>query len=186
MRKDAIISSEKETIKSADYLILPGVGAFDHGIRNIDILGLREVLIEKVIHKNTPILGICLGMQLLTKSSEEGSLSGLSFINAETVKFDFMNDEINQNLKIPHMGWNNIEIKKYSTLFTDVNNDYRFYFAHSYHIICRDCTDILSTTKYGYDFVSSIQKDNIFGVQFHPEKSHKFGFKLLYNFLNLT
>lgn len=179
---NAIISSKIPDIEKADKLILPGVGAFDNGMTNLDKLGLIPILNKLIFNKKIPILGICLGMQLLTKRSAEGTLSGLDWIDAEVVKFKF--DSLNSNLKIPHMGWNTVEVVKRSHLFNELEQA-RFYFVHSYHVICNDRLDILAETYYGYNFVSAIEKDNIFGVQFHPEKSHKFGMRLLRNFVEL-
>jgi len=180
---EAIISSSPQDISRADKLILPGVGAFDAGLKNLDERGLIPVLQNLVIKKKIPILGICLGMQLMTKSSEEGSRPGFGWIDATTVRFKFGKEE--QNLKIPHMGWNVIQWRKESVLFKDMPEEPRFYFVHSYHAVCNDKEDILATTNYGYDFVSAFQKGNIIGVQFHPEKSHKFGMQVLRNFIGL-
>lgn len=178
---EAVISSNREDVKKADKIILPGVGAFDNGMKNLNKLELVPVLNEKVIGNKIPILGICLGMQLFTKTSDEGILPGLGWIDAQTVKFKF--SENHKNLKIPHMGWNTISIKKQSSLFNDMCPESRFYFVHSYHVICNDEGDRLTTTMHGYEFVSAIQRENIIGVQFHPEKSHKFGMKLLRHFV---
>lgn len=179
----AIISSNHKVIEDADKLILPGIGAFDAGMKNLDDLGLITILNSKVIKNNTPILGICLGMQLLTKCSEEGNTQGLGWIDAQTVQFKF--DGNNNTLKVPHMGWNTTCINKESPLFNEMFVEPRFYFVHSYHVVCNNDHDILTTTHHGYEFASSIQKDNIMGVQFHPEKSHKFGMRLLKNFVEL-
>ena len=177
---EAMISSSSLDIERADKLILPGVGAFDSSIQNLNKLGLVEVLNRKVIKEKTPILGICLGMQLFAKRSEEGSLAGLGWLDAKVVSFTVNNN--NKSLKIPHMRWNTILIKNPSYVFEDMYDDPRFYFVHSYHLLCHNQEDILTTTVHGYEFVSSVQKGNIIGVQFHPEKSHKYGFKLLENF----
>jgi len=178
------ISSNARDIENAEKLILPGVGAFDNGMKNLQKLGLIDVLNKKVVVEKTPILGVCLGMQLLTKSSEEGVLSGLGWLNAKTVKFRLIGDS--KKLKLPHMGWNTVIIRKESLLFNGMYEDARFYFVHSYHLVCEDESDILTTTNYGYDFVSAVEKGNIFGAQFHPEKSHKYGLKLIKNFLELV
>ena len=172
------VSSKTDDIEKADKLILPGVGAFDNAIKNIKQLGLWNVLNKAVIKNKTPVLGICLGTQLITKRSEEGTLPGLGWINAETIRFRFEGN----SLKIPHMGWNTIEICKNDSLFKDLNKDARFYFVHSYHLVCKNEKDVLAKTDYGYDFVSMVKKGNIMGVQFHPEKSHKFGMQILKNF----
>ena len=177
---DAAFSSDPSEIRKADRLILPGVGAFDHGMANLERMGLIPVLNEKVLQGHTPVLGICLGMQLMTKSSEEGKkTAGLGWINAHTVRF---RHDAALNLKVPHMGWNVIIPKKESPLFADMHAAPRFYFVHSYHVVCADPGDVLTATPYGYEFTSSFQHGNVIGVQFHPEKSHKFGMRLLKNF----
>ena len=144
--------------------------------------GFLSVLNEKVLTDNIPILGICLGMQLFAKSSEEGKLPGLGWVNADTVRFRFDNDECSR-LKIPHMGWNLVSIKREGSLFSKNSEESRFYFVHSYHMECREERDVACSTYYGYEFPSAIQKGNILGVQFHPEKSHKFGMQVLRNFV---
>ncbi|HWR26487.1 MAG TPA: imidazole glycerol phosphate synthase subunit HisH [candidate division Zixibacteria bacterium] len=179
----AVISSKISDIEKAEKLILPGVGSFDNGISNLRNLGLVPILSDKVINDRIPILGICLGMQLLTMGSEEGALDGLGWLKAKTIRFNF--DKTQTNLKVPHMGWNTVKIEIEDYLFRDMYQDARFYFVHSYHVVCDDELDVASKTHYGYDFISSVQKENIFGVQFHPEKSHKFGLKLLKNFAEL-
>jgi len=179
----SIISSNISVIKNADKLILPGVGSFDNGMGNLQKMSLISVLNKKVLIDKTLILGICLGMQLISKRSEEGRLPGLGWIEAEAVKFKFDNNHA--NLKIPHIGWNTIKIKKDCLLFKDMEENARFYFVHSYHLICTRGEDIAAMTDYGYEFPSIIQKENIFGVQFHPEKSHKFGKQLLKNFVEI-
>ncbi len=178
----SIISSEKEDIENATKLLLPGVGSFDNAIKNLQKLDLIEIIRKKVLLDKTPIMGICLGMQLLTKGSEEGKLEGLGFIDAYAKKFDF--SSIKNSLPVPHMGWNKTNLVKESHLYKD-NNDKnrRFYFVHSYAVICKDKNDVLTTTDYGYTFVSSFERDNIIGCQFHPEKSHKYGMKLFKNFV---
>lgn len=179
----ATISSDTKVIASADKLILPGVGSFDTAVTNLNRLELIPLLNERVIDGKTPLLGVCLGMQLLTRRSEEGIMPGLGWINAETIRFRFENEK----LKIPHMGWNTVEIqKKDDPLFRDLSYEARFYFVHSYYVKCNDPSNVLTTTIYGSDFCSSVVKENIRGVQFHPEKSHKFGMKLLKNFADLT
>jgi glutamine amidotransferase len=182
---DTILSSNPADVVKADKLILPGVGAFDSGMKNLGDSGLIAVLNHKVIENKTPILGVCLGMQLFTKKSEEGNLAGLGWIDAETVKFKFDDIQSLRN-KIPHMGWNTVEITQKSWLFNDMYPEPRFYFLHSYYVRCNDTENILTKTFHGHSFVSSIIKDNITGVQFHPEKSHKFGMKLLSNFVRFA
>jgi glutamine amidotransferase len=176
---EATISSDIDKIMDAEKIILPGIGSFDVGIKNLTEQGLIPVLNKKVLEEKTPFLGICLGMQLITQRSEEGKLNGLGWINAETDKFRSLKD----NLKIPHMGWNYVVVKKNSKLFKDMYDNPRFYFVHSYYVRCKDESDILATTEYGFDFVSAVEKDNIYATQFHPEKSHKFGMKLMENFV---
>jgi glutamine amidotransferase len=180
---EALLSSDKDVIKNADKLILPGVGAFDSGIENINRLGLIPILNEKVITKKTPILGICLGMQLFAKKSEEGTVPGLGWVDAEVIKF--RTEQEKTNMKIPHIGWNYIRTTKESKLFNDMKGEERFYFVHSYHLEPKNKDDIIALTHYGYYFTSAIETGNIVGVQYHPEKSHKYGMKLLHNFSRL-
>jgi len=180
---DSIVTSDPNVVSQAQKIILPGVGSFDYGMENLKKLGLVEVLDQKVLYDKTPILGVCLGMQLLTKSSEEGKCNGLGYLDAKTIKFKF--DVNNYNLKIPNMGWNTIKkLRKKSILDSD-SNEQRFYFVHSYHVVCENHDDVLSITHYGIDFVSAFQNENIIGCQFHPEKSHKFGLEVLKNFAEL-
>ncbi|MBA2868490.1 imidazole glycerol phosphate synthase subunit HisH [Methanococcus maripaludis] len=175
---DAIITDDPELISKATKLILPGVGSFDSGMTNLKDLGLIDILDKKVVQEKTPLLGICLGMQLLTNSSEEGCLKGLGFINAKTVKF-----KLSDRFKIPHMGWNYVKVIIKNKLSDNLIENSRFYFVHSYYVICEDKKNILMTTEYENEFASAFSKDNIYGVQFHPEKSHKFGMKLIENFI---
>lgn len=183
LNANVIISESSKDIKSANKLILPGVGAFDNGMSNLIEMGLIEVLEQKVLKEKVPILGVCLGMQLLTNKSEEGEKNGLGWINAETIKFKF--DSSDRKYTIPHMGWNFINQTKESRLLENLPEQPRFYFTHSFFIKCNDSSDELTTTVYNKKFISSFQKDNIYGVQFHPEKSHKYGMKLLQNFIEL-
>jgi imidazole glycerol phosphate synthase, glutamine amidotransferase subunit len=176
-----IISSKHDEIEKADKLILPGVGAFDNGMKNLSDLGLISVLKSKVIDQRTPVLGVCLGMQLLGKRSEEGQLSGLGWLDAETLRFNFHGT--NANLKVPHMGWNQINVHKKHPMFYNLEVVNRFYFVHSYYVVCANPDNVLASTTYGFNFTSAIIKDNIMGVQFHPEKSHTFGMRLLKNFV---
>lgn len=178
---ESLISSNVSDIERAERLILPGIGNFDQGMRNLEVLGLLPVLEDKVFQKKTPILGICLGMQLFTRKSEEGESTGLGWIDGEVVRFKF--DDKERHLKIPHMGWNLAEIRQRNPLFEEMYPEPRFYFVHSYHVACRNEEEVLTQTFYGYKFASSVKKENIYGVQFHPEKSHKFGMKLLDNFV---
>jgi glutamine amidotransferase len=175
------ISSDHAEIASADRLILPGVGHFQHGMEQLEQLGLIELLKKEVIENKKPILGICLGMQLMTKHSQEGNLAGLGFIDAQTLKFNLEDPQ----LKIPHMGWNTVSFQKESKLIEEVSENPRYYFVHSYYVECANQDDILCATQYGQEFVSGFQHNNIFGLQFHPEKSHKFGMELLANFCKI-
>ncbi|MCK4816104.1 imidazole glycerol phosphate synthase subunit HisH [bacterium] len=178
---DAVISSDPQEIKGADKIILPGVGAFDKAMANLKKLKLIPVLEQTALKDKKPLLGICLGMQLLTKKSEEGAVSGLGFIDAETKRFHF---EQENGLKVPHMGWNTVTVKRDDWIFKNCDqfDELRFYFVHSYHAVCANEANVLVETFYGYSFASAIQKGNIVGVQFHPEKSHKFGIYLMSNF----
>ncbi|MHC1703826.1 MAG: imidazole glycerol phosphate synthase subunit HisH [Tenuifilaceae bacterium] len=180
--ENSIVTSDKNEIAKATKIILPGVGTFDTGMRNLRDLDLIDVLNEKVLSERIPILGICLGMQLLSKGSEEGVIPGLGWINADTVRFQFVNTK---EYKIPHMGWNFVENKKASNLFEGMHPNPRFYFVHSFYFRANESSDILTSTNYEIEFTSSIEKGNILGTQFHPEKSHKFGMKLLKNFVDL-
>jgi glutamine amidotransferase len=178
----SVITSKIKDIEKAKKLILPGVGAFDNGMKNLKKMNLITLLNKKILEEKIPILSICLGMQLLSKKSEEGKLAGLGWIDAVTKRFKFRQD---QHFPIPHMGWNTVTIEKKSKLFINMFEEPRFYFVHSYHLVCKNKQDILTTTNYGYDFVSSVKKNNIFGVQFHPEKSHRYGMKLIENYIKL-
>jgi len=178
---ECVVSSEISVIAEATKLILPGVGAFDNGMRNLAEMNLLEVLNKKVLQDKTPILGICLGMQLFTHGSEEGSLPGLGWLDAHCYKFAF--DTSLKNLRIPHMGWNDVAIKKNDLLFKDMWPDASFYFVHSYYLKCKHPEDIAATTFFGFEFASTVQVQNICATQFHPEKSHKYGLKLIQNFV---
>lgn len=177
----AKISSDKDDIYNADKLILPGVGNFEKGIANLKSNGLYNTLNVAVFEKKIPILGICLGMQLMTEYSEEGTVEGFGWIKAKTIKFDFNNNE----LKIPHMGWNNLLVKNNESLLKGIKEQDFFYFVHSYYVNCEDKIDIVAETVYGDKFVSAFRKDNIYGCQFHPEKSHDAGLKVLKNFAEM-
>ena len=177
---EAQVSSEVSAIEKADKLILPGVGAFDRGMTNLKESDLLPILNKKVLEDKTPILGICLGMQLLGKGSEEGSQHGLGWLDAEIVRFQ-LNRE-NSSLRIPHMGWNMLNITRPHPIFAGIEVENRFYFVHSYHMVCGKEENILAKTQYGCSFTSAIGNGNILGVQFHPEKSHRFGMRLLKNF----
>lgn len=174
------ISSDLNVIEKADKLLLPGVGAFDSAMNSINSRGLYSLLNHKVLEKKTPILGICLGMQLLTEYSEEGVQAGLGWIKGGARKFNFA--YIQSNLKVPHMGWNSIKINNDSSLISGLSTDSKFYFVHSYYVKCSSAENSICSTVHGIEFDSIIAKENIYGAQFHPEKSHKYGMRLLENF----
>lgn len=176
-----IVSSDKGDIEKADKLVLPGVGHFKKAMERINDLGIREILDKKVLVEKTPFLGICLGMQLLTEHSEEGDVEGLGYIKGKTIRLS-----LPENFKVPHIGWNTLNIKKQGKLFESLNNLDEFYFVHSYHVVCEDEADVLSTTEYGKEFISSISRGNIFATQFHPEKSHADGLEILKNFAEIS
>jgi imidazole glycerol-phosphate synthase subunit HisH len=179
---NVVISNNPSDISKADKLILPGVGHFQKAVENLKQLQLWDILNDIVLLKQRPILGICLGMQLMAKHSQEGDAEGFGWFDAEVIKFN-----VNDNLihKIPHTGWNQIIKVKNSLLMKDIPDLSEFYFVHSYHLECNHKADILNETEYEYKFVSAVEKGNIFGVQYHPEKSHDIGEQLLKNFLSL-
>ena len=171
------IASKKEQFVNATHLILPGVGTFDWAMSKLNESGLRETLDVLVLEKKIPILGVCVGMQIMASQSEEGVLSGLNWIEGKILKLD-------KDIILPHMGWNNVKLSNKSDLFNNIEN-FEFYFLHSYYYKTEDDKHILSMSKYGNPFTSAIYKENIFGTQFHPEKSHKNGIKILENFLKI-
>lgn len=177
----AQMSRGPEDVRAADKLILPGVGSFDNGMENLRRRGYEEPLAEAVVRGGTPLLGICLGMQLLTRSSEEGTERGLGWIEADTRRFAFGPGE--EQLRIPHMGWNAIRVVRPHALLPEGEAGRRFYFVHSYHVCCERSENVLATTHYGYEFTSAVTRDNITGVQFHPEKSHRYGMELMRHFV---
>ena len=180
---EVIISSDVEDIQSTDKLILPGVGHFDYGMSMLKDSGLIPVIEEQIFKKKIPILGICLGAQLMTKSSAEGNKEGLGWVDGKTIAFD--KGKIGAEVKIPHMGWNYVDVRSNNKLSDNLPDDSRFYFVHSYHLEMSDPKDIWLTTQYGYEFTAAYRKDNIYACQFHPEKSHKFGLQLMTSFVNL-
>ena len=172
------ITSDLEEIKTATKLLLPGVGSFDKAMQRINDSGIKEVLDYKALKEETPVLGICLGMQLLTNNSEEGIEKGLGYINASTKKFTFKDNK----LKVPHMGWNLVEKSTSSLITNNFEVESKFYFVHSYYVEVEKQENSILKTTYGLEFDSAIQHKNVYGAQFHPEKSHKYGMKLLENF----
>lgn len=176
----SVITCDKETIKSADKIILPGVGSFDMGMKNLHERSLCELLKEEAA-SGKPILGICLGMQLLGRSSEEGTTNGLGLIPFTNIRFRFQQDT---NLKIPHMGWDVVTFTLDSPLTYGIDGmKQRYYFVHTYHALCDSKENVLMTCDYGYEFAAAVRSANVYGVQFHPEKSHDFGMRLLENFV---
>jgi glutamine amidotransferase len=177
-------SGDPATVVRAEKLILPGVGAFDAGMEKLDQSGLREALDQRVVRENAPILGICLGMQLLARRSEEGVRPGLGWIAADVVRFQSPEGR-QPPLQIPHMGWSHLTPRLDSRLFAGLPADPRFYFVHSYHVVCDQPGDISATTEHGGTITAAIERGHILGTQFHPEKSHRFGMQLLRNFARL-
>lgn len=178
----SIISSQIEDVIAADKIILPGVGHFGTAMANIKKLGLLDALNEVVLTKRKAVLGICLGMQLMSRTSEEGDTPGLQWFDAETVQFRISGPARH---KVPHMGWNRIGIKKVSPLMKGVEELSEFYFAHSYYLKLNDRSDLLNETEYSISFPSAVERNNIFGVQYHPEKSHRVGVQVLKNFIEM-
>lgn len=181
---ESVIENDPDKIKNASKILLPGVGSFDTAMQKINENGLKEVLNEKALKEQVPVLGICLGMQLLTDSSEEGILGGLGWIGAKALSFK---GRIDTKYKIPHMGWNVVTQSNDSLLTASFETfeETRFYFVHSYFVQVDQQKHSILKTHYGLDFDSAIQKENIYGAQFHPEKSHKFGMKLFENFARI-
>lgn len=181
----SVVTSSFDEIHKADRIILPGVGAFDAGMGKLNDTGLSDIL--KSESKNgKPILGICLGMQLLGRKSEEGKFSGLGLIPFENKRFDFSSisdKDFAKSLKIPHMGWDIVDFKQESPILADIEGQQRYYFVHSYHAVCDSPDNMLMECDYGYKFAAAVVKNNVYGVQFHPEKSHDFGMRLLENFV---
>lgn len=180
----AQISGDPNVIRCAERIILPGVGAFDAAMERIASSGLRDVLDERALVARVPVLGICLGMQLLTEHSEEGKLPGLGWVPGATLAFA---GRVPNHLKIPHMGWNAVAVRAGASIggSSVIDGEARFYFVHSYFVQCRDERDVAIDANYGIRFHAGLERDNILGVQFHPEKSHRFGMMLLSDFARL-
>lgn len=177
------IAKTASDLEDAQKLILPGVGHFDHAISELTKSGMRDMLDELVIVKKVPVIGICVGMQMMGNSSDEGKLQGLKWIDASIKKFD--ENKIQQATRLPHMGWNDINPVVSSPLFEGLEKNALFYFLHSYYIECNNKDDILATSEYGGQFTCAANHGNVFGIQFHPEKSHHYGETLLHNFAKL-
>ena len=177
------IAKSSQDLIDAEKLVLPGVGSFDFAMNQLNISGMREKLDELVLVKKIPVIGICVGMQIMGNRSDEGELEGLNWIDSEILKFD--ERLINQRTKLPHMGWNDVIPVKNHPLFIGLEKEAIFYFLHSFYFKCNNPEDSIAVSDYGISFSSAVNRENIFGIQFHPEKSHQFGEQLLHNFAKL-
>lgn len=176
----AEVARNADDLMGASHLVLPGVGSFDHAMKLLQASGMREALDDLVLNRSIPVLGICVGMQIMAERSDEGSLAGLGWIHASVRKFP--SNEYHPPLRLPHMGWNDVVPKAPSRLFSGLEIDARFYFLHSYYFDCDDSEAALAESSYGQRFVCAVHQNNVYGVQFHPEKSHQYGTRLLQNF----
>ena len=174
------VVKDASQLKNATKIILPGVGAFDYTMHQLNKSGMRSILDELVLRHKIPIIGICVGMQMFAKSSEEGMLSGLGYIDATVKRIDI--PKFDFKTRLPHMGWNTICPTGNNPLMHNLDNHSKFYFLHSYYFHCNNSEDIIATTEYGATFASAVNFDNVYGTQFHPEKSHQNGIQLLENF----
>jgi glutamine amidotransferase len=179
---ESVRTSDPAEIANADRLVLAGIGGFDGAMERLANAGLIDVLNEQVIERRAPILGVCLGMQVMAKSSSEGSRPGLGWLDAEVIRFEFPDE---RRLPIPHMGWEVVAPTRPSPLFDPAGPEPRFYFSHAFHLVCGDQADVAATTTYGYEFAAAIHRGNILGTQFHPEKSHVFGLEVYRRFIDL-
>ncbi len=177
------VARTADEVLSAGKLILPGVGSFDYAMTLLNNSGLRSAVEKKVVEERTPVIGICVGMQMMAESSDEGVLPGLGWIKGKVRLFD--ESKISFKTKLPHMGWNNIIPVTNQGLLNGLDNDSRFYFLHSYYFECFDQANVLATTEYGIRYACAVKSENVYGVQFHPEKSHSNGVLLLENFSKL-
>jgi glutamine amidotransferase len=177
------IANNPEEVRGSKKIILPGVGAWDETVSMLDHSGFRTVLDHEVVEKKIPVLGICVGMQILSNKSEEGTLPGLGWINGEVKKID--KTLLTQKPTVPHLGWNTVELAKSNVLFDGIDTEEGFYFMHSFYFECASDSDVLTRTFYGKHFASCVNNNNVYGVQFHPEKSHHNGVRLLQNFATL-
>lgn len=180
LQPDVRVSNKAADVAAADKIVLPGVGSLADGMRQLEASGIAEVLRRRVAEQNTPLLGICLGLQMFTRHSEEGDAPGFGWIDAETLRF---RPAEGSGLKVPHMGWNEVHLKRDHPIVRGIPSGACFYFAHSYRVLCNDPDDVLATTDYGGPFASAVQRGHLFGLQFHPEKSHDLGARLIRNFL---
>ncbi|WP_299125647.1 imidazole glycerol phosphate synthase subunit HisH [uncultured Tenacibaculum sp.] len=177
------IARTVDDLENVERLILPGVGHFDYAMSQLNNSGMRERLDELVIKEKKPVIGICVGMQMMANKSDEGDMEGLGWVNADVKKFD--ESTIDYHTKLPHMGWNDVEPVLGHPLFAGLEKDAIFYFLHTYYFNCKEASSSIATSEYGIKFTSSIQHENVYGIQFHPEKSHSYGEILLNNFANL-
>lgn len=177
------IAKTKEDLIGAEKLILPGVGHFDHAMTQLNNSGMRDTLDKMVLVDKIPVIGICVGMQMMANNSDEGTLEGLKWIDASVRKFD--ESKINQVTRLPHMGWNDVKPVKDIPLFKGLEKDAIFYFLHTYYFECNNPNDVMAVTEYGGEFASAAHHENKYGIQFHPEKSHSYGETLLHNFAKL-
>ena len=177
------IAKSAADLYDVEKLILPGVGSFDYAMNQLNNSGMREKLDKLVLEKKVPVIGICVGMQMMGKRSDEGKLDGLKWIDAEILKFD--ERFIKQRTKLPHMGWNDVSPIEDHPLFIGLEKEAIFYFLHSFYFKCNDSNDSIANSEYGISFSSAVNHNNIYGIQFHPEKSHQYGEKLLHNFAKL-
>jgi glutamine amidotransferase len=177
------VASCKDDLNHVDKLILPGVGAFDFAMQKLNDSGMKDRLDELVLQMNIPVLGICVGVQLMTQASEEGKLPGLGWIGATVKRFD--DNKSDKPVNLPHMGWNDVTPSRRTELFTGLEQGAKFYFLHSYYLLCHEDGLPIAVSDYAGEFVCGVNKDNVYGVQFHPEKSHRFGALLLENFAKM-
>lgn len=180
---DIAVAKGPEDLRHATKIILPGVGAFDHAMERLEASGMRPTLDDLVLGKGLPVVGICVGMQILAESSEEGQRPGLGYIKGKVLQFRMPSED--RTLPLPHMGWNDVQPRGASPLFHSLETDARFYFLHSFYIECTDQEDVLAETQYGLTFASAVRHGNVYGIQFHPEKSHHWGRQLLKNYSDL-
>jgi glutamine amidotransferase len=177
------IARSVEDLNLVTKIILPGVGAFDYAMSQLNSSGMREKLDDLVLDKKIPVIGVCVGMQMMGNKSEEGFCDGLRWIDGDVLRFD--TKKISQRVKLPHMGWNDVKSQNNNKLFTNLHEDSIFYFLHSYYFKCHNNNESIALTEYGISFSSAINFQNIYGVQFHPEKSHHYGEILLNNFAKI-